>query len=267
MRMLRVNAVAAMALTAHPGPLAALFWPVVAGGLAALVIGFFSTRVSGVYFIMLTLAFSQMLYAYAFQNPSLGAEDGINGVPRPELLGVALGEGWAFHLYVVALTAGAALFLWRVASMAEEAHQIERAWGFKHKTEIVWEKQSDCSKCRGTGKLGGWTKHAISPRFRTECRCEKCDGTGKNRWFGMGRITRASHEVCLVATRGRPEVLDRSVRSLFSAVVPDRRHSAKPPEFYAIVERLFAGPYCELFAREVRPGWTQYGHQLGEASG
>jgi len=106
--------VAAMALTAYPGLAAALLLPMLASGFAALVIGFFSTRVSGVYFIMLTLAFSQMLYAYAFQNPWLGAEDGINGVPRPAILGMALGEGWALHFYVVALAAGAALFLWRV---------------------------------------------------------------------------------------------------------------------------------------------------------
>jgi branched-chain amino acid transport system permease protein len=106
--------VGAMALTAYPGLAGAILLPMLASGLAALVIGFFSTRVSGVYFIMLTLAFSQMLYAYAFQNPWLGAEDGINGVPRPAILGMALGEGWALHFYVVALAAGAALFLWRV---------------------------------------------------------------------------------------------------------------------------------------------------------
>jgi branched-chain amino acid transport system permease protein len=110
--------VAALALTegsSHVGgPLGALLLPAAAGALAALVVGYFSIRVSGVYFIMLTLAFSQMFYAYAFQTAWLGAEDGINGVPRPTLLGVPTGEGWAFHVYVVALAAGAALFLWRV---------------------------------------------------------------------------------------------------------------------------------------------------------
>jgi branched-chain amino acid transport system permease protein len=106
--------VAALALTTHPGLLGALLLPALAGALAALVIGFFSTRVSGVYFIMLTLAFSQMLHAYAFQAAWLGAEDGITGVPRPALFGVPTGEGWTFHLYVVILTGAAALFLWRV---------------------------------------------------------------------------------------------------------------------------------------------------------
>jgi branched-chain amino acid transport system permease protein len=109
---------AALALTgpggALGGPLGALLLPAAAGALAALVVGFFSIRVSGVYFIMLTLAFSQMFYAYAFQTAWLGAEDGITGVPRPALLGVPTGEGWAFHVYVVAITALAALFLWRV---------------------------------------------------------------------------------------------------------------------------------------------------------
>jgi branched-chain amino acid transport system permease protein len=110
--------VAALALTspggAVGGPLGALLLPAAAGALAALVIGYFSIRVSGVYFIMLTLAFSQMFYAYAFQAAWLGAEDGITGVPRPSLLGVRTGEGWVFHVYVVAIAALAAFFLWRV---------------------------------------------------------------------------------------------------------------------------------------------------------
>ena len=110
--------VAALALTspggAVGGPLGALLLPAAAGALAALLIGYFSIRVSGVYFIMLTLAFSQMFYAYAFQAAWLGAEDGITGVPRPSLLGVRTGEGWVFHVYVVAIAALAAFFLWRV---------------------------------------------------------------------------------------------------------------------------------------------------------
>jgi branched-chain amino acid transport system permease protein len=107
--------VAAFALTREAGgALGALVLPALAGGLAALLIGFSSIRVGGVYFIMLTLAFSQMFYAYAFQTGWLGAEDGIAGIPRPALAGVPIGDGWAFHVYVVALAALAALFLWRV---------------------------------------------------------------------------------------------------------------------------------------------------------
>jgi branched-chain amino acid transport system permease protein len=107
--------VAALALKAQPGFLASVVWPSLAAGLAALVIGFFSIRVSGVYFIMLTLAFSQMFYAYAFQVAWLGAEDGIIGVPRASLLGVDLARAMPFHVFLVAVFSLAALALWRVA--------------------------------------------------------------------------------------------------------------------------------------------------------
>jgi branched-chain amino acid transport system permease protein len=106
--------VAALALKAQPGLLASVVWPGLAAALAALAIGFFSIRVSGVYFIMLTLAFSQMFYAYAFQVAWLGAEDGIIGVPRASLLGLDLGHAMTFHLFLVAVFALAALALWRV---------------------------------------------------------------------------------------------------------------------------------------------------------
>jgi branched-chain amino acid transport system permease protein len=107
--------VAAVALTSWgPGLGAGLAVPVLAAALAALVIGYFSIRVSGVYFIMLTLAFSQMFYAYTFQSSWLGAEDGIVGVPRPRVLGVDLAHPTAFHLYLLACVVLAALALWRI---------------------------------------------------------------------------------------------------------------------------------------------------------
>ena len=106
--------VAALLLAKSPGLFTGLVVPAVAAALAALVIGLFSTRVSGVYFIMLTLAFSQMFYAITFQASWLGAEDGIVGVPRPAPLGLDLGPPMRFHLYLVALVTLAALALARV---------------------------------------------------------------------------------------------------------------------------------------------------------
>jgi branched-chain amino acid transport system permease protein len=106
--------VAALALARSPGLVSALLLPAIAAGLAALVIGFFSIRVSGVYFIMLTLAFSQMFYAYAFQVSWLGAEDGIVGIPRPAVPGIDLGGIRSFHGYLLALFVVAAVALWRV---------------------------------------------------------------------------------------------------------------------------------------------------------
>jgi branched-chain amino acid transport system permease protein len=106
--------VAALALVQNPGLLAALALPTLAAGLAAVAIGFFSIRVGGVYFIMLTLAFSQMFYAYTFQVSWLGAEDGLVGIPRPSVLGWDLTSLGGFHGYVLALAVLTNLVLWRV---------------------------------------------------------------------------------------------------------------------------------------------------------
>jgi len=106
--------VAALALTRSAGLTSALVLPTLAAGLAALVIGYFSIRVSGVYFIMLTLAFSQMFHAYTFQVSWLGAEDGIVGIPRPAAPGVDLGALRSFHGYLLTLVVLVAVVLWRV---------------------------------------------------------------------------------------------------------------------------------------------------------
>jgi branched-chain amino acid transport system permease protein len=91
-----------------------LVLPALAAALAALVIGYFSIRVSGVYFIMLTLAFSQMFHAVTFQVAWLGAEDGIVGVPRPRLFGLDLNSTPVFHVYVTAFALATVVVLWRI---------------------------------------------------------------------------------------------------------------------------------------------------------
>ena len=58
----------------------------VTSGLLALVIGAISIRTTGVYFIMITLAFAQMTYYFAISWPAYGGEDGLsifvrNGFP------------------------------------------------------------------------------------------------------------------------------------------------------------------------------------------
>lgn len=124
----------------------------------------------------------------------------------------------------------AVLFLWRVASMQDEALAVARAWGFVVKAELVWKKLTR---------------------------------TGK-RFFGMGRCVRNEHEVALICTRGRPSILSHAVRSVFEA--PVGRHSEKPDEFYDIAEQLCPGPRVELFARRHRAGWTCLGNELEVAA-
>ena len=75
----------------------------------------------------------------------------------------------------------------------------------------------------------------------------------------MGYWTRASSEVCLLGTRGKPKRLNADVRQ--GIVAPVRGHSRKPDGIHERIERLVAGPYLELFARQKRPGWTTWGNE------
>lgn len=83
-------------------------WPaaVAAGALFALVIGAISLRTQGVYFIMITLAFAQMLYYLAVSLKAWGGEDGLSLPSRSTVgLGLDLNDDRQFYYVVLALAA------------------------------------------------------------------------------------------------------------------------------------------------------------------
>ncbi|KIN70299.1 putative branched-chain amino acid transport system permease component [Sulfitobacter noctilucae] len=61
---------------------------VVSSALLALLIGALSLRTSGVYFIMVTLAFGQMFYYFAISWPAYGGEDGLSIYVRNQFPGL-----------------------------------------------------------------------------------------------------------------------------------------------------------------------------------
>lgn len=71
----------ALAFLTPAGEPVSLWWTlpaaVAASGLAALVIGFFVVRTHGIYFIMVTMAFAQMVFYLFFDNKVLGGSDGL----------------------------------------------------------------------------------------------------------------------------------------------------------------------------------------------
>lgn len=85
-------------------------------GLAALVIGFFVVRTHGIYFIMVTMAFAQMVFFLFFDNKALGGSDGIyvNFRPDATALGIDLENKAHFFYFTLVVMVGVYLFLRRV---------------------------------------------------------------------------------------------------------------------------------------------------------
>ncbi|MBO9440970.1 branched-chain amino acid ABC transporter permease [Phaeobacter italicus] len=88
---------------------------VVASALAALVIGALSLRTSGVYFIMITLAFGQMLYYFAISWTAYGGEDGLSIWVRNEFPGLNTLVPLEFFLICYVILCAALWFAARLA--------------------------------------------------------------------------------------------------------------------------------------------------------
>jgi branched-chain amino acid transport system permease protein len=75
-----------------------------ASALLGLVFGALAIRRQGIYFAMVTLALSQMLFFYALQAPFTHGEDGIQAVPRGTLFGlIDLNDPLAMYYFVLAI--------------------------------------------------------------------------------------------------------------------------------------------------------------------
>lgn len=131
------------------------------------------------------------------------------------------------------------LFLWVVWPKLEEIIPMIRGWGFTYKT---------CAF--------DWIKAHVG-----QIEMFRDDGDAQ---VGMGYWTRANSEPCLLATRGKPKRLNADVRQ--GIIAPRREHSRKPDGVHERIERLVAGPYLELFARQRRPGWDCWGNETDKFS-
>jgi branched-chain amino acid transport system permease protein len=77
------------------------------GALIGLLMGSLAIRRQGIYFTMITLALSQMLYFVCLQAPFTGGEDGLQAVPRGKLLGmIDLGNDLTLYFVVLAIAIG-----------------------------------------------------------------------------------------------------------------------------------------------------------------
>ena len=126
------------------------------------------------------------------------------------------------------------LFMWACWPMIEQAFRTIDTWGFAFKTAaFVW--------CKAHAGQLEMFEQSIPDQM------------------GLGYWTRANTEACLLAIRGKPKRLNADVRQ--AIIAPRREHSRKPDGVHERIERLVAGPYLELFARQRRPGWDCWGNE------
>ena len=113
----------ALAFLTPQGEAVSLWWTlpvaVLASGLAALIIGFFVVRTHGIYFIMVTMAFAQMVFFLFFDNKVLGGSDGlyINFKPSAVIFGWVpfdLDNKRALYYFTLAALLAAYVFLRRL---------------------------------------------------------------------------------------------------------------------------------------------------------
>jgi len=120
------------------------------------------------------------------------------------------------------MSVDSAAFLWVPNAFLKEGLEVLDAWGYKYKTIITWVKP----------------------------------------YLGLGFYLRNATEQLLFGTRGQVtrKVKEKNVLNWF--IAERREHSRKPEHQYWIVERLFDGPYVELFSRHRRLGWDSFGDEL-----
>jgi len=108
----------ALAFLTPAGEPVSLWWTlpvaVAASGLGALLIGFFVVRTHGIYFIMVTMAFAQMVFYLFFDNKALGGSDGLYINFKPDAGFLDLENKRVFYYLTLACLVGVYAFLRRL---------------------------------------------------------------------------------------------------------------------------------------------------------
>lgn len=80
--------------------------------------------------------------------------------------------------------------------------------------------------------------------------------------MGVGDWLRGQTEHCILAIKGKPPINLTNQTTVINA--PLREHSRKPDEFYLMVDYLCPGRKIDMFSREPRPGWDQWGCEVDQ---
>jgi len=114
--------VCAKILLVFPSLLLGIGGGTVAGGIAALILGYLCVRHTRIYFSMLTLCFGMMIYSLAWKwREATGGDDGLVGIPRapleiPGLFSLNMSSMASYYYLVLVVSLIAIFFLYRLVN-------------------------------------------------------------------------------------------------------------------------------------------------------
>lgn len=121
------------------------------------------------------------------------------------------------------------LYLWVTNGFLPDGLRVMDAWGFRYVTCLTWAKDriglGQYFRGQTEQLLFGVNKGNPPPPFKTDSNGKRCQGS------------------TLI-------------------VSPRRKHSEKPPEARAVIEKVSYGPFLELFAREKTTNWDVWGNEI-----
>jgi len=168
---------------------------------------------------------------------------------------------------------GALLALWVPSSLLQEGLDVMKAWGFTHKQTYVWVKIKKDPFLR----FKDWIVKSVLKHpqilyddFAYKRAINSIISSLKNLsinemlGFGMGRLFRQTHEICLIGTSNNKIyklLKNKSQRSV--SVAQNLKHSSKPEDLQDSLDLMFPdSKKLEMFARRVRPGWECIGNEV-----
>lgn len=177
---------------------------------------------------------------------------------------------------------GAILALWVPSSLLQEGLDTMTAWGFKQKQTYIWVKTKKvplkelASHFFKFIKIGNKKTASVKDKdllvyqnslAKVTDLLDPAKGDSLLNSvlaFGMGRLFRQTHEICLIGTSNNKiykALANKSQRSV--SLAENLKHSAKPEHLQDSLDIMFpVGDKLELFARRVRPGWTCLGNEV-----
>ena len=160
----------------------------------------------------------------------------------------------------VGVAEDAHLYLWVTNNFLEDGLFVMNGLGFRYITNVAWVKvKNDWPKI--IDQLIGDDGLELNPITWAKVLADAVR-------IGIGQYFRGSHELCLFGVRGKFMRPKKALPTVFHAPRPKEagkdKHSKKPERIYEICESTTKGPYLEMFARSLRPGWSSFGDELPE---